>query len=191
MNIKTFKQQLLEQLYEPYRYCTMCPLGTLGRTNVVFGEGNPDAQLMFIGEGPGADEDAQGRPFVGRSGKLLTQTLHKAGIDRATIFITNIVKCRPPGNRLPTEEESTTCKNLLLIKQIKIIRPQIICTLGSLALQSLVGSNYKITQTRGKLINTDLATIIPTYHPAYILRNPTAMPLFEQDIKAAITLVAK
>ena len=115
MDPKAYKQKLLDELYAPYKDCHKCPLGSLGRTHVVFGEGNPDARLMLIGEGPGADEDAQGRPFVGRSGKLLTKLLTMMGIDRANIFISNIVKCRPPENRkpLPIEEK--------IIKIIKII----------------------------------------------------------------------
>src|SRR5579872_2582777 len=134
MDPKSYKQQLLDQLYAPYRNCTMCPLGTLGRTNVVFGEGNPDADLLFIGEGPGAAEDAQGRPFVGRSGKLLTKTLEGLGIKREDVFITNIVKCRPPENRAPTPVEAGICTNLFLYNQIKIIRPKVICVLGATAL---------------------------------------------------------
>jgi len=101
MDPKKYKQELLDQLYAPYEKCKMCPLGSLGRTNVVFGEGNPDASLMFIGEGPGKDEDEQGRPFIGRSGRLLTKILNAVGLDRKEVFITNIVKCRPPKKPCP------------------------------------------------------------------------------------------
>lgn len=191
MDSRTFKQQLLDQLYAPYKDCTMCPLGTLGRTHVVFGEGNPDAKIIFIGEGPGAQEDKEGRPFVGRSGKLLTRTLHHLGIDRSSVFITNIVKCRPPNNRAPTTLEATTCKNLLLFKQIKIIRPKILCTLGSCALNSLLDKDIKISKARGKLIRWENLMLIPTYHPAYILRNPKELPKFVEDIKYAIDNVNK
>lgn len=195
MDAKTYKQQLLDTLYAPYAKCVQCPLGKLGRTNVVFGEGNPDAELMFIGEGPGQDEDRQGRPFVGRSGKLLDKTLELAGIKRSDIFIANIVKCRPPNNRKPTENEAYTCTNLLLFNQIKIIRPQVICTLGASALQGLL-NNYeiKISQLRGKpIVATNLPNIVimPTYHPAYILRNPKELSSMFGDIEKALEICKK
>ena len=180
--IQQQKQAQLELLYAPYIKCTMCPLGTLGRTNVVFGEGNPDATIMVIGEGPGQDEDAQGRPFVGRSGKLLTRLLELAEIHRPDIFITNIVKCRPPDNRKPTTLESFTCKNLLLLKQIEIIQPLVICTLGSSALEGLLASPVKITAQRGKKITWQNITLLPTYHPAYVLRNPSQLDVMLSDI---------
>jgi DNA polymerase len=186
MDVKQFKQQLLDTLYAPYKKCTMCPLGTLGRTHVVFGEGDPDAALMFIGEGPGAEEDKQGRPFVGRSGQLLSRTLQRFGVKREEVFITNIVKCRPPNNRAPLPIESETCKNLLLVKQIKIIRPRIICTLGTSALQSILEKEIKITKIRGTTITKEDMTILPTYHPAYILRNPQELALFLADIELAV-----
>ncbi|OQA33869.1 MAG: Uracil DNA glycosylase superfamily protein [Candidatus Dependentiae bacterium ADurb.Bin331] len=186
MDPKLYKQALLNELYEPYKNCTMCPLGSLGRKNVVFGEGDPDAGLMFIGEGPGRDEDLQGRPFVGRSGQLLTRTLASHQVKRENVFISNIVKCRPPDNRTPTELESTTCKKLLLEKQIKIIRPKVICTLGSTALVHLTGKEFKITKARGKIIEQNGMIIIPTYHPAYILRNASEITTFSNDIKFAL-----
>jgi uracil-DNA glycosylase family 4 len=182
MDPKAFKQSLLDKLYAPYKNCTMCPLGSLGRTQVVFGEGNPDARVMFIGEGPGRDEDLQGRPFVGRSGKLLTKTLAGLGIERSDVFITNVVKCRPPNNRVPTPQESSTCMGLFLYNQIKIIRPAIICTLGSSATQALLGPDIKITKVRGTVQHKDSIKIIPTYHPAYILRNASELPTFVQDL---------
>lgn len=186
MNIKAFKQDLLNKLYEPYKKCTQCPLGTLGRTNVVFGEGNPDARIMFVGEGPGQEEDRQNRPFVGRSGKLLTQTLSNLGISRQDVYITNVVKCRPPNNRNPLPLESTTCKNLLLFNQIKIINPPTIVTLGSIALQAFQKGRISITRMRGTIIKTNNISLIPTYHPAYILRNPKELPIFANDIKFAM-----
>ena len=179
---------LLEELYAPYRNCTACPLGKLGRINVVFGDGNPDARLMLIGEGPGQKEDEQGKPFVGRSGALLNQILHTIGLDRSDIYISNIVKCRPPLNRTPLPSEMKTCKELLLEKQIAIIQPRIICTLGSAALQGLCELPIKITQERGvarMLYNTPT---IPTYHPAYILRNPTKLPDLLRDLQLAFEL---
>lgn len=191
METKEYKQKLLDQLYEPYKKCLKCPLGSLGRTNVVFGEGNPNAAIIFIGEGPGKDEDSQGRPFVGKSGQLLNQLFALAGIDRSSVFITNIVKCRPPNNRTPLPNEMETCKNLLLLKQIKIIRPKIICTLGSAALQGLLNQSFKITQVRGSILSFENIIVIPTYHPAYILRNPKELPMLVKDIQSAINMSTK
>lgn len=185
MDVATYKQQLLDELYEPYKKCMQCPLAIQGRTNVVFGEGNPDAKFMLIGEGPGADEDEQGRPFVGRSGRLLTKTLEKIGILREMIFITNIVKCRPPNNRKPLPIESKTCKSILLSKQIKIIRPRVICTLGASSLEGLLEQKVFITKIHGLEIPYESSVIIPAYHPAYVLRNPSAFAEFYNDIKKA------
>lgn len=190
MDERKYKQALLEKLYAPYAKCTACPLGSLGRINVVFGQGNPNARLMIIGEAPGKDEDIQGEPFVGRSGRLLTKALEAADIKREDIFITNIVKCRPPENRLPLPIESKTCKNLLLFNQIKIIRPAIICTLGSCALQELMNQEFKITKVRGTIQQKDDITVMPTYHPAYILRNPKELPTFLADIIAVAAYAA-
>ena len=191
MDRQKYKQQLLDQLYAPYQNCMMCPLGNLGRTRVVFGEGDPDAKLLFIGEGPGADEDAQGKPFVGRSGKLLTKVLADLGIDRRTIFITNIVKCRPPENRKPLPLESKTCKELLLIKQIKIIRPHVICALGATAVEALLDQPVFITKIRGKQFSYEGSILIPTYHPAFVLRQPDGYKDFAADIAQAIELTKK
>jgi len=184
--MNTEKKFLLDQLYEPYRHCTACPLGNLGRTQVVFGEGDLDAKIMFIGEGPGQQEDEQGRPFVGRSGKLLDRALETAGLKRADVYIANIVKCRPPKNRKPFPNESKTCKQLLLLKQIGIIKPQVICTLGAAALEGLLEQPIRITQVRGRPIELGKITIIPTYHPAYILRNAKELPQLLKDITLAI-----
>lgn len=162
-----------------------CPLGGLGRTKVVFGDGNPDARLMLVGEGPGREEDEQGKPFVGRSGRLLNRIFEIIGIQREDLFITNIVKCRPPGNRKPLPNESRICKNLLLLNQIKIIRPKIICTLGSAALEGILEEPVKITKIRGKQLKYDSIIIIPTYHPAYVLRNPKELESLTDDIKYA------
>lgn len=159
MDTKIDKQFMLEQLYEPYKKCLACPLGFLGRKNVVFGEGNPDANIMFIGEGPGAQEDIQGKPFVGRSGQLLNTTLSKLGIDREKVFITNIVKCRPPQNRRPQKIEIQTCKTLLLLNQIAIIAPKVICTLGSSALEGLLEKKIQITKIRGKILQIGRAHV--------------------------------
>ena len=146
---------------------------------------------MFIGEGPGHDEDIQGKPFIGRSGQLLTRILEGIGIKREDIFITNIVKCRPPNNRNPTPAERTRCKELLLNQQIKIIRPQVICTLGAQAIQGLIEKDVKISKLRGTKLEFNGIILIPTYHPAYILRNPKEIKYIMQDIQFALTLIHK
>lgn len=191
MNIKTKKQQaiekqqLLDALYAPYKKCLECPLGSLGRTNIVFGEGNVNAELMIIGEAPGKKEDEQAMPFVGKSGLLLNRALEQAEISRNDIFITNIVKCRPPKNRNPTKKETQVCKNLLLLKQIAIIQPKTICTLGSIALQGLLEKKILITDAKNLQLSIENSIIAPTYHPAYILRNIKKFDAFVQDLKAA------
>jgi uracil-DNA glycosylase family 4 len=188
MNIKESKSLLLEKLYEPYKKCFSCPLGMLGRQNVVFGAGNPDAKLMIIGEAPGKDEDEQNIPFIGRSGKFLTKILTSLGIDRKEIFITNSVKCRPPQNRKPTPLESKTCKDILLINQINIIKPKVICTLGSAAIESLLEKPVKISQIHGTELLFDSIIIIPTYHPAYVMRSPKKLDSFIKDIHLAYSI---
>lgn len=189
MDIKLFKQRLLEELYQPFHNCTACPLGALGRTHIVFGEGNPDAALMLIGEGPGKDEDLLRRPFVGRSGKLLDKVLDVAEFRREDVFIANVVKCRPPENRKPMPIESKTCKKLLLFKQIKIIRPRLIVTLGSSALEALIEQPVSITKLRGKPIQHGDLTILPTYHPAYILRNNSELENLVLDLQSAKKII--
>lgn len=188
MSIKAYKQTLLEALYAPYKRCMQCPLGNQGRTHVVFGSGSADARLMFVGEGPGRDEDAQGEPFVGRSGQLLNKLFEAMGINREEVFISNIVKCRPPNNRKPTPIEMSVCKKLLLEKQIKIIRPRVLCTLGSSALEGLLDRPVKITAERGIAISYKNTPVIPTYHPAYVLRNPPALQHLAKDIQTAFEI---
>lgn len=183
MNKKQAKDVLLSALYAPYQKCTLCPLGSLGRKKVVFGSGNPDAQILLIGEAPGKEEDEQGLPFVGRSGKLLTKILHSIGIERHDIYISNIVKCRPPENRAPFQDEISLCKKLLLKKQIKIINPQVICTLGSVALNALLEQKTPLSKMRGLFTFYQNIPVLPTYHPAYILRNSKKTPLLIQDLQ--------
>ncbi len=173
--------------------CSSCPACKLAATrkNVVFGEGNSDAQLMIIGEGPGEEEDRTGRPFVGRAGQLLDQILAAVQIPRESIYIANIVKCRPPGNRNPETDEVASCEHWLL-EQIQLIRPQIIVTLGNVPTQWATGTSLGITKTRGvwgefKKLSSPIK-IFPMFHPAYLLRNPvrtTGGPkwLTWQDIK--------
>jgi uracil-DNA glycosylase len=185
--IKKYKQSLLQTLYKPYSNSHQTLLETYGRTQAVFGSGNPDAHVVFIGEAPGQQEDLQGKPFVGRSGKLLDSIFERFGIQRKDVFITNIVKWRPPNNRKPTMLEMIASKPLL-IDQIKIIRPQVICTLGSAPLEGILEQPVSITKARGKPLLFKNIPLIPTYHPAYILRNPSQLNLLAQDIKKAIEL---
>jgi DNA polymerase len=162
----------LKELVERYRDCTMCPLHKR-RTQVVIGEGNPASPLMIVGEGPGADEDRLGRPFVGRAGQLLNKILQAAEIPREEIYITNIVKCRPPGNRTPHDEEMFTCIHILR-QQYRIIRPKIIVTLGAAPTRALIDPEARITKVRGQWVEKKGVRFIPTFHPAYLLRNPAA-----------------
>lgn len=191
MDIQKFKQFLLDKLYEPYRNCTECPLGTLGRTTVVFGDGNPDARIMIIGEAPGRTEDEGGKPFIGRAGKVLDEGLKLAGIAREDLFITNVAKCRPPKNRKPTALEAGICKNLFLFNQIKIIQPSIIITLGATPYQALLEKKDPISSYRGKLHKVLGIDLLPTFHPAYILRNPKMKDLLYVDIVSAAERIKK
>ncbi len=161
----------LEAVREELGDCKRCPLWE-GRNNLVFGEGNPFATLMFVGEAPGREEDLQGRPFVGQAGKLLTQFLQAMGLTREDVYIANILKCRPPGNRTPQPQEIEKCFPFLL-KQIQAIKPRIICCLGGVAAQTLMGQKVAITRLRGQFIPWRWGIeLFLTFHPAYLLRNP-------------------
>ena len=163
----------LQSLKKIVNSCHLCQLSK-SRTNVVFGEGNEKAQLMFVGEGPGATEDATGRPFVGRAGELLTKMIENVlYIKRSEVYIANIVKCRPPNNRTPTPTEALTCRPYLL-KQIEIIKPKLIVALGSTAYRYLTNDNTPISKIRGNIIDLKDFSLIATYHPSYLLRNPSA-----------------
>ena len=180
--------------------CTKCPLHET-RTNVVFGVGNPEADLMFIGEAPGADEDRQGEPFVGRAGQLLTQIIESGmKLKRSEVYIANVLKCRPPGNRNPQPDEVETCSPYL-IRQIGLIQPKVIVALGSFAAQMLLGTKTGITRLRGEfhpcnvpglrvLPHKKPPVIMPTYHPAYLLRNPNAKREVWEDIQAVMAFLA-
>lgn len=178
---------VLDAIAEEVRACRLCPLWR-GRRNAVPGEGNPRAELMFIGEGPGEEEDLQGRPFVGRSGRLLTEALEKAGIRREDVFITNVVKCRPPENREPTPEERQTCTNKYLFRQIEAVNPRLIVLLGSVAVQTLLGIS-SVTAVRGKAFEKMGRRFFCTYHPAAALYNPGNRETFFSDIKKARELL--
>lgn len=164
------KAKALEDIRKEIGDCKRCKL-CKGRTRLVFGVGNPDADLMFIGEGPGRDEDIQGIPFVGRAGQLLTKIIEAMKLRREDVYICNIVKCRPPNNRNPEPDEVATCIPFL-IKQVEIIKPKVIVCLGSVAFQNLLGTEEKITRSRGKFTEWHGIPAMPTYHPAFLLRNP-------------------
>ena len=161
--------------------CRGCGLHE-GRTNVVFGEGDPAGDIMFVGEGPGAEEDRTGRPFVGRAGALLTKIIQAMGLERSDVYITNIVKCRPPGNRDPEPDEISGCLPYLE-KQIDIIGPRVICALGRVATQTLAGERRGITALRGRFFEYRGIKLMPTFHPAACLRQPSNKRLVWEDIK--------
>lgn len=177
------KKALLMALKGKYAGCMACPLATQGRTQVVFGTGNENAQLMFVGEGPGKDEDASGEPFVGRAGQLLTKIIEAMGYSRADVYISNAVKCRPPENRTPLPDERDICTSLTLLHEIAIIKPKVICTLGATATQALLGADATLKDVRGSLITHDNLSIMATYHPAYLLRNPEAKKIVWADMQ--------
>jgi len=160
----------LDRLEASIQGCTRCALAR-GRTTIVFGSGDPGARLVFIGEGPGEEEDRQGKPFVGRAGQLLTKMLESVGISRDEVYICNIVKCRPPGNRNPEPEEIAACAPFLT-GQLAALRPGVICALGTFATQTLLRSREPISRLRGQLHAYGDAVLVPTFHPAFLLRNP-------------------
>ena len=174
------KIALLEELADEIRVCPKCRLSET-RINGVPGAGNPNARIMFVGEGPGENEDKQGLPFVGAAGKMLSKLLDSAGISREDVFITNTVKCRPPQNRVPLADEIEACNDWLMA-QIALINPKIICTLGSPALKTLIGPEFKITTARCKVFRKSGILYIPLYHPAAALHNGGLLSTLQNDI---------
>lgn len=172
---------VVETLRQQAEACRACFLFK-GRTKVVFGEGNPAGRLMFIGEGPGADEDREGRPFVGRAGALLTKIIEAMGLARKDVYIANVVKCRPPGNRTPEPDEIAACLPYLE-KQIDLVGPEAICTLGNVATHAVTGERRPISEMRWKTYEYRGIKVFPTYHPAACLRNPESKKLVWEDIK--------
>jgi DNA polymerase len=170
--------------------CTRCKLHTLGRKQVVFGVGNPNADLMFVGEAPGADEDIQGEPFVGRAGQLLTKIIEAIGMKRSDVYIANVIKCRPPGNRNPEPDEVEQCEPFLF-RQIDIIKPKVIVALGKFAAQSLLRTTDPITRLRGREYKFRSAILMPTFHPAYLLRNPSSKREVWEDMKRVRALLTE
>ena len=168
--------------------CTRCKLSTLGRSHVVFGVGNPHADLMFVGEAPGRDEDLQGIPFVGRAGQLLTKIIEAIDLTRDEVYIANVIKCRPPENRNPEPDEVETCEPFLF-QQIDIIKPKVIVALGKFAAQTLLRTLDPISRLRGRVYDYRGAKLIPTFHPAYLLRNPSSKRDVWEDMKLVRSLL--
>jgi uracil-DNA glycosylase family 4 len=170
--------------------CSRCKLHTLGRQQIVFGVGRPDADLMFVGEAPGADEDEQGIPFVGRAGQLLTKIIEAIDLKRDDVYIANIIKCRPPQNRNPEPDEVESCEPFLF-RQVDIIKPKVIVALGKYAAQTLLRTDAPISKIRGKQFDYRGATLIPTFHPAYLLRNPSSKREVWEDMKLVKRLLTE
>jgi DNA polymerase len=171
--------------------CTRCKLHTQGRKQIVFGVGNPNADLMFVGEAPGADEDVQGEPFVGRAGQLLTKIIESIGLQRSDVYIANVIKCRPPQNRNPEPDEVASCRPFLF-QQIDAIQPRVIVALGTFAAQALLDTVVPISRLRGQLHDfRGGAKLIPTFHPAFLLRSPERKRDVWEDMKKVRDLLAR
>src|ERR1051325_8766641 len=177
----------LLKIREDLGECTRCKLHK-HRHTIVFGDGNPKAELVFVGEGPGADEDAQGLPFVGRAGKLLTQMIEAMGLQRKDVYICNVVKCRPPENRTPEDDEISTCSPFVL-RQLEVIAPKVIVCLGAVAAKMLLKTNRGISQFRGQWLDYRGSKLMATYHPAYLLRNPNAKPEVWKDLQTEVAVL--
>jgi len=179
---------LLAEMGAVARACEKCRLAKT-RTNVVYGVGNPNADLMFIGEAPGRDEDLKGEPFVGRAGQLLTDIIKAMKLTRDDVYIANVIKCRPPENRNPEPDELEECRPFIR-RQIEIIQPKVIVTLGKFALQSLMERSYAITAARGQWLEFNGVKVMPTYHPAYLLRNPATKKDVWNDMKKVMAALS-
>ena len=179
---------LIEDIRADTMNCQRCPLWSARRT-IVFGEGHVDADLLFVGEGPGEEEDRQGKPFVGRAGQLLTKIIAAMGLTREDVYIANIVKCRPPGNRNPKPEEADACTPYLLM-QIEAIRPRVICALGSVAARYFLKSESPVSILRGRFHEFGGIPLMVTYHPAYLLRNPGAKKQVWEDVQQIVKFLA-
>jgi uracil-DNA glycosylase family 4 len=180
-SLKTVANDSLLEIREDIGDCQRCRLGQT-RNHIVFADGNPKAELVFVGEGPGADEDASGVPFVGRAGKLLTQMIEAMGLQRKDVYICNVVKCRPPGNRPPEPDEVTTCSPFL-VRQLEVINPKVIVALGATAAKTLLETETGISKFRGQWLEFRGKKLMATYHPAYLLRNPAAKGEVWKDLQ--------
>jgi uracil-DNA glycosylase family 4 len=175
------ERETLEQIIEDLGDCQRCRLAK-GRKTIVFGQGNSRAELVFVGEAPGADEDEQGLPFVGRAGQLLNRLIQFIGMKRQDVYICNIVKCRPPGNRTPEKDEVESCSPFLF-RQIQAIQPRLVCCLGAPAVRTVLGIKEGITKIRGRFYDFGTAKALATVHPAYILRNPREEKILREDFE--------
>jgi len=190
---KKTKIQLLNELFNKHHNCCKCDL-CHSRTQIVFYDGDPSSRIMFVGEAPGEEEDKKGKPFVGRAGQYLNKVLEKVGLSRDRIYITNVCKCRPPGNRKPQPKEMQACINTFLKKELEIVQPKVICCLGATAAEAFLGKPVKITKMRGKFYQNPLypkAKLFLTYHPAYVLRNMKAAKIFKEDLEKLKTFMEK
>jgi uracil-DNA glycosylase family 4 len=178
----------LETIRGDLKNCKRCKLSPT-RRNIVFGSGNPNADLLFVGEAPGADEDEQGLPFVGRAGQLLTKIIEAIGMRREEVFICNILKCRPPGNRNPETDEIAACEKFLF-RQIDSVKPKVICALGAFSAKTLLRTNEPISRLRGHLVDYRGAKLMATFHPAYLLRNPNEKRKVWEDMQAVRDYIA-
>jgi uracil-DNA glycosylase family 4 len=176
------KAEALAAIQEDIGDCTRCPLAYAGRRTIVFGDGNPNARLMFVGEGPGADEDTSGIPFVGKAGQLLNNMIQAMGLKREEVYIANIVKCRPPNNRVPEPVEANTCDQFLL-QQIDVVQPQVVVALGATAAMYLLGVKQSLSALRGRWHSCRGAKLAVTYHPAFLLRDPRMKSEAWKDLK--------
>jgi len=181
------KKIALEKLRASIGNCKRCKLSNK-RNNIVFGEGNPEASLMFIGEAPGEEEDIKGKPFIGKAGQLLTRLINKMGLNRDLVYITNVVKCRPPNNRKPTEDEIKIC-SVFLYRQIEIISPIVIMTLGDVATKGILHKVGNITKVRGNVFDYKGIKVVPTFHPSYLLRNPSQKILTWNDAQLVLKIL--
>jgi DNA polymerase len=181
-------EETLERVREDLGACTRCKLHRLGRAQIVYGVGNPRAALMFIGEAPGHDEDIQGIPFVGRAGQLLTKIIEAIDLAREDVYIANVIKCRPPENRNPEPDEVASCEPFLF-RQVQVIRPRVIVALGTFAAQTLLRTNDPISRIRGRVFHYGDARLIPTFHPAYLLRSPDRKREVWEDMKKVRALL--
>ncbi len=179
--------ETLDDIRDHLGDCQRCRLSS-GRTHIVFGQGNPEARLVFVGEGPGADEDRQGLAFVGAAGQLLTKIITAMNLTREEVYICNVIKCRPPGNRNPEADEIESCRPFLE-RQLTAIDPEVICTLGSFAAQTLLGTTAPISRLRGRFHTYNGIKLMPTYHPAYLLRNPDQKRAVWEDVQKIMTLL--
>ena len=182
--------EALAAIREDIGDCTRCKLHTQGRKQIVFGVGNEHADLMFVGEAPGADEDAQGVPFVGRAGQLLTKMIEAMGLSRDEVYIANVLKCRPPGNRNPEPDEIATCEPFLF-RQLASIEPKVVIALGAFAARTLLKTDVPISRLRGRVFDYRGAKLIPTFHPSFLLRSPGYKREAWEDLKKAMSLLGR